>query len=352
MMRVMDLTGRTAALVDVQASLACEMLAILVAFTSPDTWHTLENQPWSFDELRTRLRSDFIEGLDQPWGALFGLATLPPLAWDVEALIHRVEAMSEREFTLLLLGYNFPTLRQTHGVTIQRAADGELQAVQQLLADSEYAEWGKGSVARAITLPPEDVRRRLIGALRAWHTEVFQPMESWIGGVLRRDAQAKAAVSRTMPSEQFIDFATGGLQYSPHPPFRRVLLVPHVAMRPWNLLNEFEDTYIICYPVADESLRVDRTAPPARLVRLYRALDDEKRLRILKRLARSSATLQEVAEVAGVAKSTAHHHLVILRSAGLVRTGIDKESRYSLRSEAIPEVAGWLEAFLKENLTV
>jgi len=136
------------------------------------------------------------------------------------------------------------------------------------------------------------------------------------------------------------------LEYTPQPWVRSVLLVPHVAMRPWNVLCSHDDVFIVGYPVADESLGIDATAPPPALLRLYKALGDEKRLRMLKILARSSATLQELADGVGLAKSSAHHHLVILRSAGLVRVTAEEFSRYTLRRDVIPEASALLEAFI------
>ncbi|HEV8420740.1 MAG TPA: metalloregulator ArsR/SmtB family transcription factor, partial [Actinomycetota bacterium] len=128
---------------------------------------------------------------------------------------------------------------------------------------------------------------------------------------------------------------------------RRVVVVPHVAMRPWNVSSAWEDRWIICYPVADESLGSDRAAPPPRMLRLYKALADEKRLRILKRLVTGKATLQELADSVGLAKSSAHHHMVILRSAGLVTVTDDAQRLYTLRADALPEASGLLRAFLE-----
>jgi len=121
------------------------------------------------------------------------------------------------------------------------------------------------------------------------------------------------------------------------------------VMRPWNVSSAWEDQYILCYPVADESLESDRAAPPARMLRLYKALSDEKRLRILKRLVTGSATLQELADAVGLAKSSTHHHMVILRSAGLVTVTEDLQRLYTLRTDTIPEASDLLNAFLQER---
>jgi DNA-binding transcriptional ArsR family regulator len=85
-----------------------------------------------------------------------------------------------------------------------------------------------------------------------------------------------------------------------------------------------------------------------RLVRLYKALADERRLRILKMLTTRSYSLQELADAFGVAKTTMHHHLGTLRTAGLVRIQSD-EHIYSLRQNTLSEVSELLEVYLKEK---
>ena len=85
------------------------------------------------------------------------------------------------------------------------------------------------------------------------------------------------------------------------------------------------------------------------MLRLYKALSDEKRLRILKRLVTGSATLQELADAVGLAKSSTHHHMVILRSAGLVTVTEDLQRLYTLRTDTIPEASDLLNAFLQER---
>jgi DNA-binding transcriptional ArsR family regulator len=80
---------------------------------------------------------------------------------------------------------------------------------------------------------------------------------------------------------------------------------------------------------------------------LHKALADDKRLRILKLLAGSDMTLQQLSDAVGLAKSTAHHHTVILRSAGLIRASTELEGRYSLRLEGLAEAGSSLAAFLE-----
>ena len=101
-------------------------------------------------------------------------------------------------------------------------------------------------------------------------------------------------------------------------------------MRPWNTSWNGTIPFIFCYPVAEESISADKNAPPARLVKLAKALADERRLRTPKKLATGSYTLQEMADDLGLAKTTLHHHVITLRSAGLVRMNLS-DKRWSLR---------------------
>jgi DNA-binding transcriptional ArsR family regulator len=118
-------------------------------------------------------------------------------------------------------------------------------------------------------------------------------------------------------------------------------------MRPWNIMNAWDETTIVCYPAADPDDVADPDEPPVRLVRLHKALGDERRLRMLKLLSRRSATLQELADATGLAKSSAHHHTVILRSAGLLTVTLEDNSRYALREGVVPEVSRWLTDYVQ-----
>ena len=80
-------------------------------------------------------------------------------------------------------------------------------------------------------------------------------------------------------------------------------------------------------------------------MRLSKALGDEKRLRILRALAEGEKTLMELAEMFGVAKTTMHHHMIVLRSAGLVAVGVGRSATGS-GTETVPDVGALLSGYL------
>jgi DNA-binding IclR family transcriptional regulator len=69
-------------------------------------------------------------------------------------------------------------------------------------------------------------------------------------------------------------------------------------------------------------------------------------LRLLRRLSDGPVTLGEAAAELGLAKSTAHHHLAILRHAGFVTIRDEDENVYSLRRDLLPQAGELLTAYL------
>jgi DNA-binding transcriptional ArsR family regulator len=354
--RVMDLTrGRSRISVEVTASLPVEMLVQLTAFESPESTDTYDEGSALFDRVRTRASGDLMAALSsgdgpdwKPWGNLIGLALLPTPAATVPEFVGRVERLGPDELWRTLAGERVPVLREMFGEElIARAATGDESARRDMDRALRALGDGTDGFPHVLERPAGEVRAWTLEVLTRWHREVFALDEDATAGVLRRDMSAKRSLQRGLTDEQLIERATNGLDFRRDAWTRRVILAPHVSMRPWNVMAAFDDTAIICYPAADESLGEDPDAPAAALVRLHKALGDERRLRILKTLARGPASLQELADVVGLAKSTTHHHMVILRSAGLVRTTVEIDSRYSLRREAIPQLSSMLAAFLE-----
>ena len=118
-----------------------------------------------------------------------------------------------------------------------------------------------------------------------------------------------------------------------------------VVSRPWSIFTESGHTKIVCYGVAETHITGD--APPDPLVAAYKALGDETRLRILRRLAEGPASLQELTEILGLAKSTVHGHLLVLRTGGLVIADVSRKTGYRLRRETLAESAALLETYLE-----
>src|SRR5262249_48896756 len=108
-----------------------------------------------------------------------------------------------------------------------------------------------------------------------------------------------------------LDDLAGGFQWTPEPGITRLVLVPHLAGAPSLWLLQHGNARVVGIPVdvADEI---------ERLAAAYAAAGDEQRLHILRLLSHRQLGVSELARELGIAKSTAHHHLGVLRQAGLI----------------------------------
>ncbi|MFL5766527.1 MAG: ArsR/SmtB family transcription factor [Actinomycetota bacterium] len=355
MARVMDLTkSPTRPSVEVGAFPSFDLLVSLLTFQSREGVDTFDSGPDWFDEVERRMTPALRGALErlgphlsQEWGSLAGFAIRGPQAEPLDAFLERLRADDPVDLWLSMIGFHAPNRDAPPREIFVRAAGGDDAARAEVERWAAVHGWGQDTnVLATLARTPEQLRADVCEVLERWREDVYSQDEARLREILLADAEAKRAMSTTMGPEKLIDAASNGLEYTPHSWIRSVVLVPHVAMRPWNVLCSHDSEFILGYPVADETLGIDATAPPPGLLRLYKALGDEKRLRMLGILARSSATLQELADGVGLAKSSAHHHLVILRAAGLVRVTTEEFSRYTLRRDVIPEASALLEDFI------
>jgi DNA-binding transcriptional ArsR family regulator len=251
------------------------------------------------------------------WLHLLGLALDEP-----DDIVGAVRDLPGAELRRHLAGVYVPAWRTVVGAdALERTAAGDPRLLRH---ERYYAGRAHDSLALLLPLTPAATKRRVLEVLVRFEAELF---DDRVLAELERDAGAKRSLG--VPPEELIEIATGGYRYEPEPELGTVVLIPHVAGRPWLLLCQHERTRIICYPLRDEGLE-------QRAVALGRALADDGRIRMLRRLANGDASLAELAEAGGLAKSTAHHHLTQLRAAGLVTMhGNARAYWFSLRPEGL-----------------
>ena len=169
--------------------------------------------------------------------------------------------------------------------TLSRAALGDASAIATLLQHPRYyAGRAAEALGPLLELSAKETKRRLTAALRIFAAEVFAPRETDVMAVLGEEAEKARALASTLAPQALISAVTRGYVYEPEPEFERVVLVPHAAARPLLLLCQHRDARVICYPVSPERLDPEESLAE-RTVRLGRALGDERRVHILRRLA-------------------------------------------------------------------
>jgi DNA-binding transcriptional ArsR family regulator len=304
-----------------------------------------------FDRTRERLAGPTLDAIERYsgghellFGYLLALAAEAPAPRDGAAFLSLLETTSADELRRLLLGHRLETYRgDVSRETIAAAAAGDESAERSLL--EHCADWQRAAYEHVLSLSADEGKSLLERAAKGWHRIVLHPDERKTARLLRGSARAAHVLAGQLPPEELIDTATRGIRYVPEPGIRRILLVPHLVSRPWSIFTESGDTKIVCYGLAEAHVSGD--TPPDPLVAAYKALGDETRLRILRRLADGPATLHELTELTGLAKSTVHGHLLVLRTGGLVIADVSRKTGYRLRRETLAESAALLDSYLE-----
>jgi DNA-binding transcriptional ArsR family regulator len=339
--------------VTVEVSPVYELLLSIVTVTEP-TEDTYEIGPEWVAEMRARAGDELLHRIDavaqhdpDTYLHLLGLAYETPAPRDLPAFFAHLRAIDPDELKLHLVKYYArETRRCTPADVIRRAVVGDAAAQRQFLQTC-HPEWEPWTdyLRRILDADGQELATGLAEVLEAWSERVWKPESLSILPILERDAEAKRELLRTMSLDEFVEVATNGVEWVARPGVDRVVMVPSFVNRPLVSVTEIGEVQLIAYPVADESVAADLDTPPQRLVRLSKALGDEKRLRILRTLADGEKTLMELADIFGLAKTTMHHHMIVLRSAGLVSVGVGTK-RYRLRHETVPDVGALLSGYL------
>lgn len=255
-------------------------------------------------------------------------------------VVEAIDAMSDRELLEEMVGelLDDPDL----AVITRRAVDGDADAYIEL---QRKLDSFKGHPV--LTQPVADLAPTARAIVRAWLPR-YELIEARVGRMIERDVEARHMEDATRDPIGFVERATNGIRLVPEQRIRRVVLAPSYFGRPYNSLTKVGDVQLVCYPIADSALgAADKIAPPAATVRLYRALGDGSRLRILRILAERDRYLTEIANELELSKPTIKHHLALLRAAGLITlTEQGNLTYYSLRRDRAEEAGVELRAYL------
>jgi DNA-binding transcriptional ArsR family regulator len=261
---------------------------------------------------------------------LAAFAVERPELHDAAGYVAAVADASPAEVTRSLAGYALADhdLREV----FERAAGGDQAALVEI---SERAP--ESGLVEMLT-DPERWVDELLDVLRYWQ-ERYSEVEDRVRRSLERDLSDRAGDLRRLEPAEMVERTTGGIRFLADTGVRRVILAPSYFARPFNYIYAANGWRLFCYPIADEALGgADQIGPPPSAVRLYRALGDETRLRILRLLADRDHYLTELAQQLELSKPTVKHHLAQLRAAGLVTLTEEGSLTYwSLRRERVAE---------------
>ena len=287
------------------------------------------------------------------WMSLLGLVASAPHPHDPERVFAWLAQINPQRLRRWMLGY---LGQYADAALIEQASEGDVAAVREIIGSNKPEEM-VDHVVSLFEMDPVEMRDRMAVALGRFRTEVFSNFEPDFGGAISRAAAARRAMATRDDVKAVIEEVTNGLDYDVPIGVNRVILIPSVVVRPLSLIDVQRDTLLVLYAIADEFMDSDPEAPPSWLVKTYKALSDERRLRILRRLAERETTLDELTEMLGLSKSTVHHHISILRAAGLVRVKMPTSSHkgekhstyYSLRPQALDAAGSFLDTYIRTS---
>ena len=230
---------------------------------------------------------------------LLGLVYETPRPRTFASFMERLEAIDPVELKLHLFGHYDTSTTHIAPAIVEAAAGGDAPAIEQVL--EALAEWSdKRDLYRDLLLMDgAEVKARIVDLLPRWYEQVFLPCEPEWRWEAERDAAAKRTLAKRHSPEQLVELATRGYQYAPPAAIRTIAFFPSWFMRPWVILWEHKSTKIFCYPIAPVP---EEGASPAEVARVYKALGDEGRLKLLRRLSEGPMKLSEAAAELGVAK--------------------------------------------------
>ena len=328
---------------------AYEALLALAMFTGDEPEDSYEVGPVWFKGARRRASPRLKEAVKQllggtggRWLLLLGLVHEAGDRRDLEALLARLRALTATDVLLALLGGRLPRLRLENGRRlVELALAGDQKAAAAVAARTQPGE--RSVVQRLAALGPEAAKALTIEILERWRDEVFgADRETWLRSI-EADFEARSKLAGRLTAEQLVERVTGGIEYRGEAGIDQVVLLPTAASRPWIVICEWDSTKLFCYPaIAREAAGQEERD----LAAVYRALSDQTRLRILRELTAGDRRIADLAHQLGLAKSTIHSHLAILRSSGLVKVAIGADKLYGLRS-AKPDLNELLDQYLR-----
>jgi DNA-binding transcriptional ArsR family regulator len=358
--RIRDLTAATRHIpIEVDGSGIYELVvALWSVYKSSDDKSALEVGDEWLEQLKTTTAEDLreeIEALGGPgcglWLGLLGLVVSAPHPHDPDRVLAWLAEINPQRLRRWLLAY---VGDHADPALIEEATDGDLDALRKIVSSHSSEDVAQQMVA-IFEIPADEVRDRMVTALARFRSEVFSEYEADFSDSIRRAAAAQRAVTSRDHAKSVIEQVTNGLDYEIPLGVTRVVLIPSVVLRPLSLIDQQRDTLLVIYGMADEFIDSDPEAPPSWLIKTYKALSDERRMRILRRLSEGETTLDELTELLGLSKSTVHHHISVLRAAGLVRVRMGQRAdhkenhTYTLRGEALVNAGAFLDSYVRTD---
>jgi DNA-binding transcriptional ArsR family regulator len=332
---------------------AFELIAELAAFESGPARAALESGKTWIRDVRRLAAPELIRRVDG-W-ALPLYTELAPIALEagepfaIEGLVERIRSLPADRLRRRLLGVeSAPNQAMLSDGAFDRALAGNVRARAEVRRTLGLNPPARRSIERLFATPAETLQTEVARIVEAWATTVFPAFADEALELIRRDVLDKERLLRSLPAIEAVRASTNGVEFDLTGWATEIVLAPTVALRPFIAPAESGPIQIVLCSVADEAFDEDPGAPPRRLVKVASALGDELRLRILRELVGGEYTASELSARLGVERTSLHHHLGILRSAGLISARAEglRSWRYASHPDGIRAASSGLQRYL------
>jgi DNA-binding transcriptional ArsR family regulator len=196
---------------------------------------------------------------------------------------------------------------------------------------------------------PEELRQRMARLVERFYAEHYRsemahrlPALERSVAAHRQETHADAAqlATKLTGRNTCLDGTCAG-------PFTRLVFTPSLDMGPYSSCAIIGDIHGLIYPLEPEyrGTAADE-AEEANLARLYKALGDEQRLRILRMLRDREMYAQEIVERTGLHQSVVSRHLQFMRAVGLLQSRKQNNMKFfSLNPRAKDLLSGTVALF-------
>ena len=224
--------------------------------------------------------------------------------------------------------------------------------VAQLIEQSADVE-----AAMALYDRPEELRARMVALIERMYNDYYKPDLPRRLPCLQASAAAYRETTNATNAADVMKQISGRSCLGPgdvcEGPWKKLLFAPSMDMGPYMSCAVIGSLHGMFYPC--ESRFIDgsvETDDAVRMARIYKALSDEQRLRILNILREREMYAQEVVERTGLHQSMVSRHLGFLRAVGLLKVRKSSNMKYfSLNPEIKQKLARTLELFQESGST-
>ena len=195
---------------------------------------------------------------------------------------------------------------------------------------------------------PEVLRERMARLIERFYDEVYRSEMVNRLPALERSVAVHRQETETDPSR--IAARLIGREEACGADFSRWIFAPSLDMGPYTSCARIGDIHGLFYQLEPEYRgTAAEDAEETRLARLYKALGDEQRLRILRMLRNREMYAQEIVERTGLHQSVVSRHLSFMKAVGLLNARKQNNMKfYSLNPAARDILTGTLALFEPE----